>query len=170
MESMKTELLFANPAGIETELLVVIAADAQTSKGAGAKPEPTLLTSDAAVKSAAAAVLTSGEFKAGPNETLLLHAPSGLTAKRLLLVGVGKASKATAHSIRSAVGTSVRFAKPRGIRAIAFALPETPDLPPGPCSRASVEGALLADYDPDTYRSDRKDQSVYSFTLVASGP
>ena len=117
---------------------------------------------------AVAAVLASDEFKAGANETLLLHAPAGLAAKRLLLVGVGKSAKATAHSVRSAVGTAVRFAKPRGIRAITFALPEAAELPPGPCSRAAVEGALLADYDPDTYRSDRKDQSVYDFTLVGT--
>jgi leucyl aminopeptidase len=163
---MKTQLVFANLAGIETELLVVIAGDAQTEKGKDAKPQPTLLTSDATVKSAAAAVLTSGEFKASANETLLLHAPAGLAAKRLLLVGVGKVAKATAHSVRSAAGTAVRFAKPRAIRNVAFALPVAAELPPGPCSRAITEGALLADYDPDTYRSDRKDQSIYDFTLV----
>ena len=163
---MKTQLIFSNLAGIETELLAVLAGDTQTAKGADAKPIPVVLTSDRAVNAAAAAVLASGEFKAGANETLLLHAPAGLAAKRLLLVGVGKSAKATAHAVRSAVGTAVRFAKPRGIRAVAFALPEATELPPGPCSRAAVEGALLADYDPDTYRSDRKDQSVYDFTLV----
>ncbi len=165
---MKTELVFANLAGIETEVLIVAAADAQTGSGADAKPEPFLLTGDLAVKAAAAAVLASGEFKAGANETLLLHAPAGLAAKRLLIVGVGKAAKATAHSVRSAAGTAVRFVKPRGVRAVAFALPEAAELPPGPCSRAAVEGALLADYDPDTYRSDRKDLSVYDLTLVAA--
>jgi leucyl aminopeptidase len=50
------------------------------------------------VKAAAAAALASGEFKGGANETLLLHAPAGLAAKRLLVVGVGKVAKATAHS------------------------------------------------------------------------
>jgi len=164
---MKTELVFANLSGIETELLVVTAADSQTEKGADAKPKPGLLTSDAIVTAAAAAVLASGEFKAAANETLLLHAPAGLAAKRLLIVGVGNAAKATQHSVRSAAGTAVRFAKPRGIRDIAFALAEAAELPPGPCSRAAVEGALLADYDPDTYRSDRKDQSIYSFKLAA---
>ena len=167
MWSMKTQLAFANLAGIETELLAVVAADSQDKKGPDAKPELVLLTSDPAVNSAAAAVLASGEFKAGANETLLLHAPEGLAAKRLLIVGVGKLAKATAHSVRSAAGTAVRFVKPRGVRAMAFALPESAELPPGPCSRAVVEGAVLADYDPDTYRSDRKDQSVTSFTVAA---
>jgi leucyl aminopeptidase len=164
---MKTELVFANLAGIETELLVLVAADSQTAKGADAKPQPTLLTSDASVTSAAAAVLASGEFKAAANETLLLHAPAGLAAKRLLIVGVGKLSKATAHSVRSAAGTAIRFVKPRGIRAVVFAVPEAAELPPGPCSRAAIEGAFVADYDPDTYRSDRKDLSIQSFTLAA---
>ena len=164
---MKTELIFSDLAGIETELLVVVAGDTQTGKSAEAKPLPELLTSDAAVTAAAASVLTSGEFKAGANETLLLHAPAGLKAKRLLIVGLGKAAKATAHSVRSAAGTAVRFAKPRGIRSIVFALPVHEGLPPGPCSRAAVEGGLLGDYDPDTYRSDRKDLGVYNFTVAA---
>jgi leucyl aminopeptidase len=142
--------------------------DAQTAKGPEAKPQPVLLIEDEAVKAAAAAVLTSGEFKAGANETLLLHAPAGLAAKRLLLVGLGKQAKATVNSVRSAAGTAVRFTKPRGIRELVFALPDADFLPPGPCSRASLEGALLGDYDPDTYRSDRKDVSVQSFTLAVT--
>ena len=164
---MRTELSFSPLAQIDTELLAVTAVDTQTAKGPDAKPQPELLTSDEAVKSAAAAVLASGEFKAGANETLLLHAPAGLKAKRLLIVGLGKQAKATVHAVRSAAGTSVRFTKPRGIRSLVFALPDAGLLPPGPCSRASLEGAFVADFDPDTYRSDRKDLSVQSFTLAA---
>jgi leucyl aminopeptidase len=68
---MKIQLSFVNLAGIETELLAVLAADTQTSKAPDAKPEPVLLTSDEAVQTAAASVLSSGEYKAGANETLL---------------------------------------------------------------------------------------------------
>jgi leucyl aminopeptidase len=164
---MRTELIFATLAGIETELLAVLAADTQTAKGPDAKPVPALLTSDEAVKAAAAAVLVSGEFKAGANETLLLHAPAGLKAKRLLIVGLGKAARATAHSVRSAAGTAVRFGKPRGIREVVLALSESDVLDSAASARAAAEGALVGDYDPDTYRSDRKDLSVLSFTLVA---
>ena len=164
---MRTELTFANLPEIETELLAVLAADTQTGKGTDAKPQPTLLTSNPAMKAAAEAVLKSGEYKAGANETLLLHAPAGLAAKRLLLVGVGKLGKATVHNVRNAAGTAVRFAKPRGIREVVFALPEAETLLAAGCSRAAIEGALLGDFDPDTYKSDRKDQSVQSFTLAA---
>ncbi|MGB7549186.1 MAG: leucyl aminopeptidase [Terracidiphilus sp.] len=164
---MKTQLTFANLAGIETELLAVLATDTQTSKEADAKPEPVLLTADPAVQAAAAAALASGEYKAGANETLLLHAPAGLAARRLLIVGLGKQAKATVHNVRNAAGTAVRFTKPRGLRELVFALPVADELPAAPSARAAVEGAFVGDFDPDTYRSDRKDQSVQSFTVAA---
>jgi leucyl aminopeptidase len=164
---MRTQLSFAPLAEIETEVLAVLAADTQTSKAPDAKPKPVLLTSDAAVQAAAASVLASGEYKAGANETVLLHAPAGLIAKRLLLVGLGKQAKVTADKVRNAAGTAVRFVKPRGIRELVFALPELELLPAASCTRAAVEGAFVGDFDPDTYRSDRKDQSVESFTLAA---
>jgi leucyl aminopeptidase len=167
MKAMKTELSFALPAGIDTELLAVLAWDTQTQKGPDTKPEPTLLTSDGGIAAAVGAVLAGGEFKAGANETLLIHAPAGLKAKRLLVVGLGKANKATVNSVRLATGTAVRFCKPRGLKDLVLVLPEGELLPPGPCCRATAEGAVTGDFDSDTYRTDRKDLSVNSFTLVA---
>ena len=164
---MKTNLSFAPLAQVETELLTILAADTQTTKGPDAKPQPVLLTSDEAVKAAAATVLASGEYKAGPNETLLLHAPAGLKARRLLLVGLGKLAQTTVHGVRNAAGTAVRFTKPRGIRELVFALPVSAELAGAASVRAAVEGAFVGDFDPDTYRSDRKDQSVQSFTVAA---
>jgi leucyl aminopeptidase len=164
---MKTELSFSPLASIETELLAVLAVDAQTAKVPDAKPEPVLLTDDETVKGAARAVLASGEYKAGANETLLLHAPAGLKTRRLLIVGLGKQAKVTVHGIRLAAGTAVRFTKPRGIRELVFALPESDTLAPAASVRAAVEGAFVGDFDPDTYRSDRKDQSVQTFTVAA---
>ncbi|SPE28019.1 putative cytosol aminopeptidase [Candidatus Sulfotelmatomonas gaucii] len=172
---MRTQISFASIAGIQTDLLAVLAADTQAAKTPDARPQPALLTGDPAVQAAAAGVLSTGEFKAGSNETVLLHAPAGLAAKRLLIVGLGKQSKATIHKIRDAAGTAVRFAKPRGIREIVLALPSPENLvalslssSKGlPAAGPAVEGAIIADFDPDTYRSDRKDQSIQSFTLVA---
>src|SRR5258708_40008728 len=121
---MHTQLSFENLAAIETELLAVLAIDSQSAKGTEARPQPVLLTANEAIRAAAAAVLATGEFKAAANETLLLHAPAGLVAKRLLIVGLGKQAKTTVHSVRNAVGTAVRFAKPRGVRELVFMLPE----------------------------------------------
>lgn len=169
MGNMRTELSFAPVAGIQTELLAVLAADTQTAKGPDAKPQPTLLTADPALQAAASSVLSSGEYKAGANETVLLHAPVGVAARRLLIVGLGKPAKATVHSVRDAAGTAVRFAKPRGIREVVLAQPSFEGLRGAAGIRAAVEGAFVGDFDADTYRSDRKDQSIQTFTLAVEG-
>jgi leucyl aminopeptidase len=169
---MRTELCFTPLAQIETELLAVFATDTQTAKGPDAKPQPVLLAKDEKVRSAAAGVLSSGEYKAGPNETLLLHAPVGVTAKRLLIVGLGKKAKATVHAVRNAAGTAVRYTKPRAIRELTIAVPE-PVAESGvtlaleACARAVAEGAFVGNFDADTYRSERKDVSVQALTAAA---
>jgi len=163
---MRIELSLAQQREIETELLVVLAVDTQEGKGSGVKAVPVLLTADEAVQAAAAAVLAGGEFKASANETLLLHAPVGLAAKRLLIVGLGRQAKVNVNAVRNAAGTAVRFAKPRGIREMCLSLPKSAGLPAERCTRAAAEGALLGEFDSDTYRSDRQDQSVESFTVA----
>ena len=164
---MRTEVSFAPLPEIATELLAVLAVDMQPEKGAGAKPGPTLLTDDSAVQAAAAVALASGEYKAGVNETVLIHRPEGLAARRLLIVGLGKQGKVSLQSVRNAAGTAIRFAKPRGIKELALVLPWSQILPAAGAARSAAEGAFIGDFDPDTYRSDRKDQSVRSFTLAA---
>jgi len=164
---MRTESTFLPLAEIETELLAVLAAESQTAKGADAKPAPVLLTGDDAVKAAATAVLASGEYKAGVNETVLLHSPVGLKAKRLLIVGLGKLAKVQAQGVRNAAGTAVRYTKPRGIKELALALPDADGLDAAPAARAAAEGAMVGDFDADTYKSDRKDVRIERFRLVA---
>ncbi|MBS1802534.1 MAG: leucyl aminopeptidase [Acidobacteria bacterium] len=170
---MRTELSFSPLAQIQTELLAVFATDSQTAKGPDVKPQPVLLTSDEKVGLAAAAVLSTGEYKAGPNETVLLHAPAGLAAKRLLIVGLGKKAKATAHAVRNAAGTAVRYTKPRAIRELTIALPEAVaesgvTLAAEASARAVAEGAFVGNFDADTYRSERKDVSVQTLTAAAA--
>ncbi len=164
---MKTELKFDSPASLPAELLVVLAADASTSKEKSASAEPILLTKDTAIANADKPVLKSGEFTASASETLLLFAPPELKAKRLLILGVGKTGKISVAEIRKAAGAAVRFAKPRSIREVTFVLPEHDSLNPVATARAAVEGAFVGDFDPDTYRSDRKDRSIETFTVVA---
>jgi leucyl aminopeptidase len=164
---MKTELKFESLQAIQAELLVVLAADASTSKDKNAAAEPVLLTKDATVASADKPALKSGEFTASACETLLLHSPAELKAKRLLIVGVGKAGKVSVAEIRKAAGAAVRFAKPRNIRQVTFVLPEHEGLNLAASARAAVEGAFVGDFDPDTYRSDRKDRSIEQFTVIA---
>jgi leucyl aminopeptidase len=170
---MDTKLLFQDAAGFQAPLLAVFAVDIAVGKDA--EPLPALLTTSDAVTNAAAKVLASGEFKATLGETLLLHAPNGLKAERLLIVGLGKAKNLSVDEARKGAGTAVRSAKPIGAREVAIAFPEDhalsdehlDTLPCGLMSRALVEGAELAELDWDTYRSDRKDRSVHTLSVIA---
>ena len=167
---MKTELITGDLAGVTTQLLVVMAFDASDRKakkenGSQTKPLVKLLTTDESVAKAAESVRTSGEFAAASCETLLLHGPEGLRAKRLLLVGVGKP---VPQEIRKASGAAVRAAKARSLRELAIAIPTGEGLDPAGAARAVVEGAYVGDFDPDTYRSDRKDKSIEQLTGVAA--
>lgn len=171
---MDTNILFQDPASFATPLLTVFAVDIATGKDN--EPYPALLvTSDALVK-AASPWISSGEFKAGVAETLLLHGPSGVKAERLLIVGLGKVKSLSVHEVRKGAGVAVRYAKPRGIRDVAIVFPddkaladEHSDALPGKLTaRAIAEGATLAEFDIDVYRSDRKDLSLHTATVVAS--
>jgi leucyl aminopeptidase len=170
---MNTTLLFQDAATVSTDLLTVFAVDLAGSHESGS--HPVLLTLSDEVAAAAEKFLASGEFKAGLCECLLLHAPAGLAAERLLVVGLGKAKKLSIHEVRKGAGAAVRFAKPRGIRNLALIFPEDralsdehlDTLPSGLTARALVEGAEIAEPDWDTYKSDRKDQSVWALQIVA---
>jgi leucyl aminopeptidase len=166
---MDTKLVFGNAAAFATPMLAVFAVDLAADKNA--EPRPAALTGSADLQRAAATLLASGEFKAGLGEVALLHAPSGVKAERLLLVGLGKAADFSLDRVRKGAGTAVRAAKPRSVREMAIAFPDAQA--PGEAlsaaltARAMVEGAAIAEVDWDTYRSDRKDCAVDSLTLIA---
>ena len=157
---MHTTFTSAKLDRLSSGLLVIFALDAAEKKQT--KPVIKLLTSVGPLAKVTSAILSSGEFAAGSCETVLLHSPAGFKAERILLVGL---AKLTTTEVRKAAGAAVRFAKPRKLRELAIAIPE--GLDPLAATRALVEGAYIGDFDPDTYRSDRKDQSIEELTVVA---
>ena len=169
---MTSKWLFQDPAGFATPLLVAFAVDIATSKDDPGSPA--LLTTSNALAASLAPWFASGEFKGALAETLMLRRPEGVKAERLLVIGLGKAKSLTANEIRKAAGAAIRLARPRGLRDLAIAFPEDRAIADEhidalPCylaARALAEGAILADFDIDTYRSDRKDLSVNSLTLL----
>ncbi|MGE5324881.1 MAG: leucyl aminopeptidase [Actinomycetota bacterium] len=160
---MDIRLIVSSLAEIEAECLAVFVRD----DGDKQKPLPRLAGKDAAVEKAMAELISTGEITGKALETVLLHHPQGLKAKRLLAVGVGKGAGFTHVELRKAAGTALRFLKPKMIKSCAIALPE---LASGAedAARSIVEGAFVADFDPDTYRSDRKDFSMKDVTVVAA--
>src|SRR5215475_7954290 len=155
---MKITLSLSPAAQMETECLVAVVLD----RGDKDKTEPYVAAPDKSVQAAAADLLRAGDVTGKSLEATWLYQPSGLKAKRLLLLGGGKAKKVTAPDLRKAAGAAVRALKPRSLRSLAFVLPDA--IAAEEAVRAVVEGAIVGDFDPDTYKSDRKDQSVESVT------
>jgi len=160
---MKTDLSSVSPSHIETECLAVVVLD----HGPKDKADPRVATADAAIRDTAADLISSGEVTGKGSEATLVHRPAKLKAKRLLLVGGGKAEHFTTSELRKVAGAAVRFLKPKKIRSLAILAPENGRK--GDDVKAIVEGAFVANFDPDTYKSDRKDQQVDSVTVVAQG-
>ncbi|HZR59160.1 MAG TPA: leucyl aminopeptidase [Terriglobales bacterium] len=173
---MKTILSLANPAEVETECLVVLALDHASKNGSSRngskdkkdKPEVSLATNDAIIKDAVQDVIASGEVAGKLSEANLLHKPAKLKAKRLLVIGGGKAKTFSSVELRKVAGTAARFLKPRGIRSFAFLAPEGV-LTDSDAVKSIIEGAFVGNFDPDTYKSDRKDQQIDALTVVARG-
>jgi leucyl aminopeptidase len=161
---MKSELLAAKASQVESECLVVVALD----HGEKDKPLARLANDEDVFTQAAQEIITSGELSGKLLETIMLYRPQGARAKRVLIIGGGSAKKFTPNELRKAAGAAVRYLKPKGIRNLAVALPEKADFTAENAVRAVIIGALVGDFDPDTYKSDRKDQSIQSISIVAT--
>jgi leucyl aminopeptidase len=108
----------------------------------------------------------SGEFSGKSGEVAVLHHPSGLSAKRLVLGGGGKRERFDAAELRKLTGAVVRALKSKGIRTITLALDEP--FRSDDFTAAAVEGALLADVENDRYKTDPKknEKQVDSFAVL----
>jgi leucyl aminopeptidase len=198
---MNTNLSSTAPSKLETDCLVVVVLDRSEDRSEKTQAEkdklsPSVECADAAVRDAAKDVIASGEVTAKLFETTLLHRPAKLKAKRLLLLGGGKAKNFSATELRKLAGAAVRTLKGKSIRNFALVLPEsaapggaptpakdTPlasadvgNVPSGGISaadavRAIVEGAFIGDFDPGYYKSGKekeKDQKIDTVTIVAN--
>jgi leucyl aminopeptidase len=113
-------------------------------------------------------VYGSGEVTGKIFEMTLVHGPAGLRAKRLLLAGAGKAEKFTPAELRRVSGAALRHLKSRSLRKLALWL--DPPFAAAEHVQAAVEGVMIGDYEPDRYKSDKKDsKTVDHFAVVVSG-
>ena len=107
----------------------------------------------------------AGEVTGKALEITLLHHVSGVSATRVLLAGAGKSEKFTAAEQRNLAGAALRYLKSKSVARVALAL--DPAFAAPEFAQAAVEGAILGDFDPDTYKTGEK-KAVERFTLVAA--
>ena len=166
---MKIALSTTTPSQLDTECLVVAVVDTaeKSDNGANDKPQPQLLTDDTAISAAAADLIASGEVTGKAMESTLLHRPAGLKAKRLLLIGGGKAKSFAASDVRKIAGAALRAIKGKDLKSFAIVAPATLGISAAEAAKVIVEGAYVGSFDPDYYKSDRKLQSIDELTIDA---
>lgn len=96
-------------------------------------------------------VYRTGEFTGKLFETLLLHRPPGLRARRLVLVGGGKSGQFGALELRRVAGALARALRSRSIPDVTLALEGGSEQ-----VAAAAQGAIAGDYEPDRYKSEKK--------------
>ena len=146
-------------AALETEALVSYAFE---------EPDPVqgrISEIDQAAQGLLRKLAKSGELTGKALEMTLIHAPAGLKAARLLLVGVGKREQFNGAILRKISGAALRYLKARSVKQSAFLVREnhaTED-----SAQAIVEGALAANFESDKYKTEKKnDKSVDALVLT----
>jgi leucyl aminopeptidase len=109
----------------------------------------------------------SGEISGKILETTLLYRVSGFQAKRILLIGGGKPERFHSPEMRKVAGAATRFLKGRSIRNLALVIDR--DFAQAENVSAAVEGAILGDFEPDSYKS-KKDNSKHIERLAVAAP
>ncbi len=106
---------------------------------------------DEALGGAITRLVASGDFTGKLNQTAVLYpAPdaAGVTATRVLLVGLGKGQELTLDRVRQVAGTAARRARDLGARSVATVLhgAGAAALSPRAAAQALAEGSLLGVY------------------------
>jgi leucyl aminopeptidase len=112
-----------------------------------------------------ATLAATGEITGKPLSLTFIHFPQGLEAKRLLIVGVGKSDKFAVTDLRKIAGTALRYLKNLGAKKIVFLAREGQG---GPSAvEAVTEGLVIADFESDKYKTDKKEKDKKEIQSVA---
>lgn len=146
-------------AGLETDALVsYIFEDTDPVQGR-------IVEIDKAAGGLLAKIAKSGELTGKTLEFTLIHAPAGLKAARLLLVGAGKREQFNHATLRKIAGAALRYLKARSVKQFAFVVRENDATEES--AQAVIEGALTANFETDKYKTDKKNEKNIDAILIA---
>jgi leucyl aminopeptidase len=127
-----------------------------------------LLEIDQSVNGLLKKLVASGELTGKTLEFTLIHAPAGLAAPRLLLVGAGKRDQFTGATLRKVVGAATRSLKAKGAKNIAFLVGE--NNASADTAQAVVEAVTTANFETDKYKTDKKNDKNIDAVVIAGYP
>ncbi|HKM90015.1 MAG TPA: leucyl aminopeptidase [Candidatus Acidoferrales bacterium] len=106
-----------------------------------------------------------GELTGKTLEATMLHDPPGLAAGRLLLVGAGKPEKFDGTILRRVAGMALRLLRAKSVTRMTFLLREGERNAEG--AEAAVEGLLLASFESDFYKTEKKNGKAMEAAALA---
>jgi leucyl aminopeptidase len=111
--------------------------------------------------------LDAEEFAGKEGETAYFHlvGNNNLKARRLLLIGVGEAKDYSNPQVSQMAGTAVRSLRSKNVKTVAVLLRSSGDA--AAAAKAAVEGAYIALFDPDKYRTVEKEEKTIDRLVVA---
>jgi leucyl aminopeptidase len=112
-----------------------------------------------------------GEIRGREDELHVLPVSKKSKAKRIIIVGLGPAANRKASAMSRFAGAAVRLAQRRGLKTLAYLMPELKGVDLVEAGELFAEGAIMATFDPAPYRTkhDAPRTAVGSVTLLASG-
>lgn len=120
---------------------------------------------DQATSGLLAKLIKSGELAGKTLEMTLVHAPAGLKAARLLLVGAGKRDAFNGATLRKLTGAALRYLKLRSVHGFVFAVRENDATEEA--AQALVEGLITADFETDKYKTEKKNDKFIEKVAIA---
>lgn len=131
-------------------------------EGTEAKPGSTCPAEKAMVP-----VLEQKDFTGKLYETTVVYTTDDAEAKKLILVGMGKPADITMDKMRGVAAAGIRTALKLNVTSAAMLLRGYDVLCPKMAAQAMIEGAVLAGYHYDGYKSKEKEVKLTEVTLVA---
>ena len=111
-------------------------------------------------------LIENGELSGKTGESVYLHNPGDIAAKRLLLLGAGKLADYNTDVVRRVAGTAARFLRAKNVRKFAFL--RRSQIPLGDAVQAGVEGALLSLWDANKYHTSDKEEKLIEQMILAT--
>ncbi len=106
-------------------------------------------------------------FKGEKGDEAVFFSPDGIQAEQVVCMGLGKAEKLDAEALRTFAGKAVKYAMPRKPENLWIAAPseKKTGLSPEQIAQALLEGAGLANYVFDEYKSEKKLEPLADITI-----
>ena len=117
-------------------------------------------------------MMSGDDFKGKEGETLLIYTLGKIPAKKVLLLGLGKEKDFDGDTIRKVVGKAVKqLEKSKTDTAAILAVGLDKAVSPEVLGQCIVEGAMLASYKFNKYKTDNKDDenNIKEIYIVSAG-